>query len=136
MPPTKLSIALSALALLPWGTLATAPKVVGYDFAKVKRELPPQKLQRRDGGVSVDIINDDRVLYLLNISVGTPPQPMSVQLDTGSSDLWIPSVDSTICRDGFCGEAGSCKLGLCDISLLLMTSMSDFRRFERPRILM
>ena len=110
MAPTKLSIALSALTLLPWETLATAPKVVGYDFAKVKRELPPQKLQRRDGGVSVDVINDDRVLYLVNISVGTPPQPMSVQLDTGSSDLWIPSIDSTICRDGFCGEAGSCKL--------------------------
>lgn len=122
---TKLSIALSALALLPWETLATAPKVVGYDFAKVKRELPPQKLHRRDGGVSVDIINDDQVLYLVNISIGTPPQPMSVQLDTGSSDLWIPSIDSDICRQGFCSDAGSCKLGLSNISLLLMTSMSD-----------
>ena len=136
MAPKNLSIALSFLSLLPWETLATAPKVVGYDFTKVKREPPPQKLQRRDGGVSVDIINDDQVLYLVNISVGTPPQPLSVQLDTGSSDLWIPSVDSTICREGFCGEAGSCKLGLVDISFLLITSMSDLWRCEHPQISM
>ncbi|MCJ1466173.1 hypothetical protein MMC07_004792 [Pseudocyphellaria aurata] len=111
MAPANLSqscTALLALATLPWGTGATVPKVVGYDFTTMKRELSPQKLARRDGGISVDLVND-KVLYLVNISVGTPPQAMSVQLDTGSSDLWIPAINSDLCLADTCGETGSCK---------------------------
>lgn len=117
MAPTKLCTVISALALLPWETVAATPKVLGYDFAKVKRKIPSQTLERRDGGVSANLVNDDKVEYLVNISIGTPPQPMSVQLDTGSSDLWVPSVDLDLCKKGGCGEAGSCKLRSFDISL-------------------
>ena len=46
--------------------------------------------------------------YFINMTVGTPGQPFSVQLDTGSSDIWIPSIDSDVCEQNqqACEELG------------------------------
>ncbi|KAG5355052.1 Acid protease [Yarrowia sp. B02] len=35
------------------------------------------------------VLNNKVVEYVVNITLGTPAQPFSVQIDTGSSDLWI-----------------------------------------------
>ena len=50
-------------------------------------------------------------LYFANISVGTPFQEFQVQIDTGSSDLWIPSATATYClrQRGQACVGGSCK---------------------------
>lgn len=44
-------------------------------------------------------------LYYANISVGTPFQDLMVQIDTGSSDTWVPYAGARICtsqREGGC----------------------------------
>ena len=51
--------------------------------------------------------------YIINMTVGTPGQPFSVQLDTGSSDIWIPSIESDACQE----DEEDCKiLGQYDAS--------------------
>ncbi|CDS13745.1 hypothetical protein LRAMOSA05919 [Lichtheimia ramosa] len=46
--------------------------------------------QRLDeSGVNVPLQNMD-LAYLMNISIGTPPQPFTLLLDTGSSTTWVP----------------------------------------------
>ena len=92
-------------------------KVLGFDFRKeVSRNTPlANRLRKRQRTVTVNIDNAEiayvlptqraKVLanslcsYLINMTIGTPGQPFSVQLDTGSSDIWIPSVDSNACLE-------------------------------------
>ena len=99
-----------AAALLPLPSLAEpAPKVVSYEFTKVSR--PNKRLRKRaDGSVNVQLYNDAPQMYQVNITVGTPGQDLIVQLDTGSSDLWIPASDSTLCQSNpaGCREFGDC----------------------------
>jgi hypothetical protein len=35
--------------------------------------------------------NDQNTIYFINLNVGTPPQTMGVQFDTGSNILWLPT---------------------------------------------
>lgn len=50
--------------------------------------------------------NCNNVLWSGTVSIGTPPQDFEVDFDTGSSDLWIPSVK---CGEG-CNGDGSWKM--------------------------
>lgn len=104
MAPTTFFAALAALALLPC-TLAE-PKVFGLKFNKVKKSVPQSGLQRRDNTVQEALFNA-RHLYIANISIGSTAQKMSVQLDTGSSDLWVPSTRSDMCQSPSCNAWGA-----------------------------
>jgi hypothetical protein len=63
------------------------PKVV--KMAMSRSGNVNQRLARRNH-VSVTVTNDvNEGLYFVNATVGTPPQPVQLQIDTGSSDIWF-----------------------------------------------
>ncbi|CCK70581.1 uncharacterized protein KNAG_0E03220 [Huiozyma naganishii CBS 8797] len=65
--------------------------------------------RRADDYLSVDVENQ-QLYYSVELYVGTPPQNVSVLIDTGSSDLWLTSPDNPYCI-GF-KQPGSAKFAL------------------------
>lgn len=60
------------------------------------RVLPP--LSKRDSWEQTIINNRTGGGYFVDVTVGTPPQPQRLILDTGSSDVWVLNVDSDYCN--------------------------------------
>ena len=65
----------------------------------------------RDGSGTLNVgLANGLTQYTVNISVGTPPQPLQVILDTGSSDLWFPAAEA-------CPSQNECPSGSCMLVL-------------------
>ena len=89
-----------------------SPRVLNLDFVRVKGEAHSSALRKRAGnGIATFDLTNAATIYLANISVGTPPQPLSVQIDTGSADLWLPETKGDLCtiEHTSCPQTGSCK---------------------------
>lgn len=91
--------------------LATAAQAQVVQFDIERRHGP--NLRRRAATLDGTLLNE-RVEggYFLNVKVGTPGQNITLQLDTGSSDVWVPSSTSAICTDVSQRNPG-CTFGSC-----------------------
>ncbi|KAH0310844.1 hypothetical protein KCU71_g7907, partial [Aureobasidium melanogenum] len=92
-------------AALPMNDLATsALGATGtVDFA-IRKQVSPQlssRVSRRDAFDTL-VSTDDGSAYYLNISVGTPAQLQTIELDTGSSDLFVTDSTAPFCRNNTC----------------------------------
>ncbi|MCJ1385618.1 hypothetical protein MMC17_008741 [Xylographa soralifera] len=77
---------------------ALAPRVLGLDFER--QSHPIEKLRRRGHTEIPFYPTNNAWIYVVNVTVGTPPQNVSMQIDTGSSDFWINTPTSTQCTTG------------------------------------
>jgi hypothetical protein len=85
----------AGLAALP---CAIAKKVVPLSFSRAGLRHD-HGLSRRGGTYSQELNNNlTGGGYYTEVSLGTPPQPVTLILDTGSSDVWVLDSHADLCR--------------------------------------
>jgi hypothetical protein len=108
----KSSIASGLLVASSLVSLTSAQDAPGTFSLKIvkNRHIERAQLAKR-GTVQTTLANYEQVgLYAANATVGTPPQSFTLQVDTGSSDVWVPSSGASICTDT---ADGGCPFGSC-----------------------
>ena len=72
------------------GLTRRSPKVIGLDF-EVQRSRHSEQVVKRDGSneITASLLNKGSY-YITYLAFGSDRQIVGVEIDTGSSDLWVP----------------------------------------------
>jgi predicted aspartyl protease len=108
----KSSIASGLLAASSLLSIVSGQDAPGTFSLKIVKNRQVEKAQlAKRGTVQTTLTNYAQAgLYAANATVGTPPQSFTFQVDTGSSDVWVPSSSASICKDV---ANGGCPFGSC-----------------------
>ena len=86
-------------------TITASPEPFALSFAKTYSDRPSlqtkKHLRARDS-VGLALANSYGIQYNVNLTLGSPPQQIGVQLDTGSSNFWVNGAKNSICDDDGC----------------------------------
>lgn len=81
-------------------------KLYGDSLENVGSDKKPEvRLLKRADGYEEIIITNQQSFYSVDLEVGTPPQNVTVLVDTGSSDLWIMGSDNPYCSSNSMGSS-------------------------------
>ncbi|KAK7739859.1 hypothetical protein SLS53_005452 [Cytospora paraplurivora] len=82
--------------------IANAGGVVQWDIQK--KNHARAKVGKRATSTFTEVIDyiDDIGGYFATCTIGTPGQEVTLQLDTGSSDVWVPSSSAQVCEEDDC----------------------------------
>ncbi|TVY59715.1 putative aspartic-type endopeptidase opsB [Lachnellula suecica] len=97
--------------------IARNPAVAAAQIEERSSYLRSRALSRRASDTVTAALENDLTagLYSANITVGTPGQTLAVQIDTGSSDVWVPAPGLSICSEP-ASQGGGCAGGTFDHS--------------------
>ncbi|KKY15244.1 putative aspartic-type endopeptidase [Phaeomoniella chlamydospora] len=68
-----------------------------------------KRFRNRKRGTVSQTLDNEETFYFANITLGTPAQKLRMTLDTGSSDLWVNTPNSTLCSaaNSPCSSSGT-----------------------------
>ncbi len=102
MRTTAVSEPLALLALL--ASSASAANVVEIGIQPIRNHIPHLNNRLRSRATTAAGTYVETLLnnvtgggYYASVSVGTPPQPQVLVVDTGSSDIWVVADDADLC---------------------------------------